>query len=181
MNLTRDLFIPAIDLNAVHRAYDPSFVADGYDLRRIDKSTIFALAFNPQETTSGFIDAPNDSTSVTSYQPELPQEIILESTNPIYEHMLEFCMAMPTGSSAVVPCLIVTPDKDGQAVKGHLWKDATISPGELNTVDGKLSFTMKLNGAKEIGTVTNENGTLTFTPDGEEVESTSVEGGTDVY
>lgn len=168
MNLTRDLYIPAIDLNAVHKAYDPSFVAEGSKFVRIDKSTVFALAFNPQENTQGFIDAPNDTTEVTSYQPELPQEIILDSENPIYADMIEFCMAMPTGSSAIVPCLVVIPDKDGAAVRGFLWEDATISPGELNTVDGKLSFTMKLNGIKETGTVTNENGVITFTADAEQ-------------
>lgn len=165
MNLTRDLFIPLVDANALQKAVDPSFTGTGYDWTRIDKSTIFELAFNPQEETSGYIDTANDTTYIKSYQPELPQEIILDNSNPLYKVMLPFCMKMPTGSSAEIPVLLVLPDMTtGAATEGHLWAKAVVSPGALNTTDGKLSFTLKLNGDKQLGTVTFAAGEATFKP-----------------
>lgn len=156
--LTRDLFIPLIDRNKL-----TGNTAEGYDWVRVDKSTVFALAFNPQEETFGYINAPNDTTEVTSYQPELPQEIVLDNENPLYAAMHDFCMSMPIGSNAEVPCLLVMPDNStGEATKGYLWEKASISPGELNSVDGKLTFTMKLNGQKKDGTVTASDGTFVF-------------------
>lgn len=156
--LTRDLFIPLIDRNKLTGAS-----AEGFDWVRVDKSTIFALAFNPQEETFSYINAPNDSTEVTSYQPELPQEIVLDSSNPLYVAMHDFAMKMPIGSAAEVPCLLVMPDAStGEATKGYLWEHAIISMQELNSVDGKLTFTMKLNGVKKDGTVTASDGTFVF-------------------
>lgn len=156
--LTRDLFIPLIDRNKL-----TGESAEGVDWVRVDKSTVFAFAFNPQEETFGYIDAPNDSTEVTSYQPELPQEIVLDNENPLYAAMHDFCMRMPVGSDAEVPCLLVMPDNEtGKATKGYLWEHAIISPQELNSVDGRLTFTMKLNGKKQDGTVTASDGTFVF-------------------
>jgi hypothetical protein len=156
--LTRDLFIPLIDRNKLTGA-----AAEGFDWVRVDKSTVFALAFNPQEETFSYIDAPNDATEISSYRPELPQEIVLDSGNPLYVAMHDFCMSMPIGSDAEVPCLLVMPDSStGEATKGYLWEHATISPTELNSVDGKLTFSMKLNGVKKNGTVTASGGTFVF-------------------
>ena len=157
--LTRDLYIPLIDRNKLTGTN-----AEGYDWVRVDKSTIFELSFNPQEETYGYIDTANDSTEVTSYQPELPQEITLDSDNPLYSAMFDFCMRFPIGSSANVPCLVVTPAADGTATRGFLWADAAISPQALNTVDGILTFTMKLNGNVTEGTVAASEGEFTFTP-----------------
>lgn len=157
--LTRDLFIPLIDRNRL-----TGNEAEGNDWVRVDKSTIFELSFNPQEETYGYIDAANDSTEVTSYQPELPQEIVLDSANPLYQAMFDFCMRFPVGSDANVPCLVVTPDEEGKAARGFLWEDAAISPQALNTVDGVLTFTMRLNGRVTEGTVTASDGTFAFVP-----------------
>lgn len=164
MNLTRDLYIPLLDGDTIRKAIGQEPVGEDYDWTRIDKSTIFALAFNPQEETYGFIDTANDTTYTKSYQPELPQEIILDNENPLYKIMHEFCLAMPTGQNAKVPMLLVTPSMEtGKPTEGRLWKECIVSPGELNTVDGKLSFTLKLNGEVTPGTVANEGGKFTFT------------------
>lgn len=172
-NLTRDLYIPLVDANAIRKAIGEEAVGTGNDWVRIDKSTIFALAFNPQEETQGYIDTANDTTYVKSYQPELPQEIILDNDNPLYKLMHPFCMKMPTGSSAEVPTLLVMPNMDtGEATVGYKWEKAIVSPGELNTVDGKLSFTLKLNGNIDNGTVAFDDGKATFT-DGTEVQTFS--------
>lgn len=153
-NLTRDKFIPYIDANAIKRFLKLE-ATEGYDWVRIDKSTIFDFAFNPQEETSGFIDSANDSSYVKSYQPNLPQEIILDSDNPLFELMYQFTMHFPTGSNAVVPALLATPNlATGMPTNGILWDEHIISPTDLNTVDGKLLWDMKLNGTPQHGTVT---------------------------
>lgn len=164
-NLTRNLFIPRVDANTIRKALGETVAEDaGFDWTRIDKSTIFDLAFNPQEETSGYIDEANDTTYVKSYQPELPQEIILDSSNPLFKLMFPFCMAMPTGGDAVVPVLLQVPNLDtAQPTDAYLWESALVSPTDLNTVDGKLSFSLKLNGDAKKGTVTiADDGTVTF-------------------
>ena len=158
-NLTRNLFVPYVDANTMKRAIGETVEGEGYAWTQIDKSTIFALAFNPQEETLGYIDEANDTTYVKSYQPELPQEIILDNTNPLFAVMYPFCMAMPTGGDAEVPDMTT-----GDATEGTLWKKAIVSPTDLNTVDGKLTFTLKLNGGFERGTVAVTDGAVTFTP-----------------
>ena len=158
MKLTRNQFIPLLDRNKLTGS-----ATQGFDWVRVDKSTVFELSFNPQEETFGYIDAANDSTEVTSYQPELPQEIILDSDNPLFVAMFDFCMDMPLGSDAVVPCLLAMPDPSKPAeIKGYLWEEALVSPQALNSVDGKLTFNIKLNGEKKNGKVTASEGTYTF-------------------
>lgn len=167
-NLTRNLFIPYVDANTIRRAIGETVTGDGYDWVQIDKSTIFDLAFNPQEETSGYIDTANDTTYVKSYQPELPQEIILDNSNPLYKIMYPFCMAMPTGGDAVVPVLLRQPNMDtAQPTDATIWKEALVSPTDLNTVDGKLNFSLKLNGEFENGEASEDtDGKVTFTEGG---------------
>lgn len=157
-DLTRDLYIPLID---------STFGAEEgtYTWVRIDKSTIFELSFTPTEETVGYIDSANDSTYIKSYAPELPQEITLDNDNPLYKAMFEFCMRMPTGSDAEVPIMLVYPNLEtGKATDAKVWPKATISPQTLNTIDKKLTFTLKLNGTPIDGTVSNSAGTWTFSP-----------------
>lgn len=157
-NLTRDLWVPLID---------STFGAEPgtYTWVRIDKSTIFELSFNPSEETVGYIDSPNDSTYIKSYAPELPQEITLDSDNALFKVMVEFCLGMPTGSSADVPVMLVYPDPStGKATKALVWDEASISPQTINTVDGKLTFNLKLNGTAKKGTASESAGSWTFSP-----------------
>lgn len=177
-NLTRNLFIPFVDANTIRKALGEEAVGNDADYTQIDKSTIFDLAFNPQEETNGYIDEANDTTYVKSYQPELPQEIILDNSNPLFKIMFPFCMAMPTGGDAEAPVLLAMPDiATGEPTVGYLWEKAIISPTDLNTVDGKLNFSLKLNGDAKKGTVTITTGesgkTVTFTPTGEVVAQAS--------
>lgn len=161
-NLTRNLFIPYVDANTIKKAIGQE-AGEGYDWVQIDKSTIFDLAFNPQEETSGYIDTANDTTYVKSYQPELPQEIILDNSNSLFKIMYPFCMAMPTGGDAIVPVLLRQPNMDtAEPSDATIWEEALISPSNLNTVDGKLTFSLKLNGAFKAGTVTDTEGKVTF-------------------
>lgn len=157
-NLTRDLWVPLID---------STFGAEAgtYTWVRIDKSTIFDLAFNPTEETKGYINSANDSTYIKSYALELPQEIVLDSSNPLFKAVYEFCMNLPTGDDANVPIMLVTPNvSTGKATEARVWADAILSPTSINTVDGILSFSLKLNGSFQKGTASESAGTWTFTP-----------------
>ena len=156
MKLTRNLFVPLVDTSdTTTPAYKP-----------IDLSTIFELSFNPQEETYSYICYANDSTEVTSYAPELPQEIVLDNDNPIYLWAKAKMFAFPTGSACQVPVLLAMPnDTTAEVTDGILWSEAVLSPGTLNTVDGKLTFTLKLNGDHKKGTVEGiGTDTIRFTP-----------------
>lgn len=157
--LTRDKFIPLIDT---------TFAAESgtYELTRVDKSTIFELSYNPNEETVGYIDSPNDTTEVTGYSLELPQEIVLDNKNPLYSKMLpKIREAVRTGEPIKAPTAIVYPDMTtGEATDADMFDEATVSPQSLNTVDGKLSFTLKLNGTPKPGTVSYSVGKWTFSP-----------------
>lgn len=154
MKLTRNLFIPALDVSADHKG---QFVA-------IDKSTIFEFAFNPNTETYSFICNKNDSNEVTGYAPTMGQEIVLDNENPMYAYLHPRFMEMPTGSDCVIPCLLIEPDmKTGKPTVGRLWKEATVVPDNLNSVDGKLAFTINFNGDPVVGTVAIAAGKITFT------------------
>lgn len=158
--LTRDLFIPFIDTTFG--------AAPGvYEWTRVDKSTIFALAYNPQEETYGYIDSPNDTTRTNGYAPELPQEIVLDKDNPLYKKLFPWARnALKTGVATNAPIMLVYPDVEtGKATDADVWDEGTVSFSELNTVDGKLSFTLKLNGTLKAGTVSESDGTWTFSPE----------------
>lgn len=154
MKLTRNLYIPCLDTSGGSGTakYVP-----------IDLSTEFDFTWNANEETYSYIKDANDSKEVTGYAPTMEQEIALESTNAMYKFLLPKFMAMPTGSDLVVPCLLVMPDDTGKPTKGYLWKEATLTPNDLNTVDGKLVFNINFNGTATSGTCTVSGSSITFT------------------
>ena len=157
--LTRNLYVPLVDTN---KGATPGT----YHWVPIDKSTQFELSWNPNTEERSFICYKNDTTEVTGYAPELPQEIILDNENPLYKFMDEYLFSFPTGTAAMLPFLLVRPDLDsGAATHGLMWEQATVVGDTLNTVDGLLSFTVTLNGDPVEGTVSGL-GTekVTFTP-----------------
>ena len=161
MKLTRNLFVPMLDTDAMldTPTGTPKWVP-------IDLSTVFEFAFNPTTETYSYICYANDTNETTGYAPTMEQEIVLDNENPMYEAMYPFMMSMPTGSKCKVPCLLVEPDMDtGKPTRGRMWSEATISPDTVNTVDGKITFTINFNGDQAEGTVANNEGTVTFTPD----------------
>lgn len=144
--LTRDKFIPLIDISKITGGASPAW-------KPIDLSTVFELDYNPNTETYSYICYANDDTEITGYAPTMAQEIVLDSANPIYNAMLKFFRSMPVGSAAKVPICIVYPDADGKPTDGDLFKDGAIQPDNINTVDGKLNFTLNLNGAVTPATV----------------------------
>lgn len=128
--------------------------------KRIDKSTIFALNPNPQTETFDYICYETPVEVVDHYQPELPQEIALYEGNEMYDFVFGKFYDLPTGEDAVVPCLICFPGSDKKA-----WKidECTLVLGEMNTVDKKISFTLRFGGDITKGTYTITDGVPTFT------------------
>lgn len=156
---TRDLFVPFIDTTFGETAGTYTWVP-------VDLSTVFEFAFNPSTENYSYICYANDTTEVTGYAPTMDQEIVLDSSNPLYKAMREWMMSFPTGSKAKVPLMVVMPDmKTDKPTEGYMWADGSISPGSINTVDGKLTFTLNFNGDVTEGTVSGVGtDTVTFTP-----------------
>lgn len=148
--LTRNLFVPLIDTLKGASASEGT-----YKWVPIDLSRQCELSYNANTETKSYICYKNDTNEVTGYAPELPQEIALESTNPLYKFMDEYLNSFPVGSAAKIPFLFVRPDTEtGEATKALMWKEATVVGDTLNTVDGILSFTISLNGDPVAGSVT---------------------------
>jgi hypothetical protein len=161
MKHTRNLYVPCLDIDVLSGANTGT-----PDWKPIDLSTVFELAMNPNEETYAYIKDANDYSEITGYAMNMSQEIVMESDNPIYANMRPFMMSMPTGSSAKVPVLVVMPDMSTNAATvGYMWADATVSPQTINSVDGKLTFNLNLNGTPKQGTVAGVGtSTITFTP-----------------
>ena len=149
--LTRDKFIPFLDT-----AKDSTFASNVW--KRIDYSTIFELTMNEQTEDMDYICFENAVTEVKSNKPELPQEIAIYEGNPIYDFMFGEFFNMPTGAQCKVPFLLCFGGTDKKAWRGM----ATITSKVLNTVDGKITFTIAMGGDIEKGTYTIEDGAPTF-------------------
>ena len=149
--LTRDKFIPFLDV-----LKDTTFATSSW--KRIDYSTIFELTMGEQEEDMDYICYPNAVTEINSNKPELPQEIACYQGNPIYDFLFEEFFNMPTGADVKVPFLMCFGGDDKKA-----WRCiATITSKVLNTVDGKITFSIKMGGDIEKGTYTISDGTPTF-------------------
>lgn len=151
--LTKDKFIPFLDTNKG---------SGTASYARIDKSTIFALNPNPQSESVDYICYASPVEEIDHYEPELPQEIALYEGNPMYDFIFGMFYDLPVGSAAKVPALLCFAGSDKKA---WLVPENVIQLGELNTPDGKLSFTLKLGGNIQKGTyaINAETGVPTFT------------------
>lgn len=168
--LTRDLYGPYIDLDKGANANDGK-----YRLGRVRKSTIFEFSANAQEDTSGYIDSPNDTTEVTSYQPQLPLETITESTDPIARFAQKYLFDFPLGADTQVPFILAYPlvDDETGAVSDTqcnviIWDEAVMSNLALNTVDQKFTWTEMLNGNPKRGVISKsalDSEEFTFAPE----------------
>ena len=153
--LTRNQFIPFLDVTK-----DTTFASSSW--KQIDYSTIFELTMNEQEEDMDYICFANAVTEINSNQPELPQEIACYEGNPIYDFMFTEFFDMPVGSDVKVPFLMCFGGTEKKA-----WRCvATLTSKVLNTVDGKITFSIKLGGDIEKGTYSITSGAPTFTKSG---------------
>lgn len=159
----RSMFVPLIEANVIKKLTGYGTVGTGDDWTRIDKSTVFDLAFNPNTETKSYIDNKNDINELTSYTPSMEQEIVIDGNNPLYALMYEFAMAFPVGSDAEIPTMLVMPSvRTKDVMDAFVWRKALVTLNNLNTVDKKISFTLNLNGDMERGTATVTDGKFTY-------------------
>lgn len=158
VKITKNKVIPFIDIS---KTVNTSNWAPTY--KRIDKSTIFDLAFNPQSESVDYISLESAVEEVSSYQVELNQEIALYRGNPIYDFVESMCVDLPIGDDLKVPFLLAWPPADDDSISGWQVKDCRLMLSNYNTVDGKITFTLSLGGDIEKGTITvSTDGTPTF-------------------
>lgn len=119
---------------------------------RIGKSTIFSLAVNANVVTNDYIEDEAPTDEITYYKPTLPQELAAYKGDPAFDAIYKMFYNLPTGAEAKRDVLIVfdgniastTPNAE-PTFNG--WQvNATIVLTEFNTVDGKITFTLNLNG-----------------------------------
>ncbi len=136
--------------------------------KRIEKSTIFDLSFNPQSTTEDYIAYETAIEEISGYQPELPQEIALYRGDPIYDYVENLVYDLQVGDALRVPVLLMFPPElgsDGKLtgeIKAWQIKDNRLLLSNMNTVEGKITFTLKLGGTYDRGTVTVSDGVPVF-------------------
>lgn len=147
--ITKNKVIPFIDVSktANSNSWAPTW-------KRIDKSTIFDLALNPQSESVDYISLESAVEEISSYQPELPQEIALYRGNPIYDFVESLVINLPIGDDLKVPFLLAWPPDAEDKIAGWQVKECRLLLGNYNSVDGKIIFTLKLGGTIEKGTVT---------------------------
>ena len=149
--LTKDQFIPFLDVDE-----DKTFTDNEWT--RIDLSTIFELAVNPQTESMDYICYKNAVEEVISNQPELPEEIALYEGNPMYDYIAEKLYNLPVGDDCKVPFLLCFGGTPARAWRGI----CTLVLDTLSSTDGKISFSMKMGGDIETGTYTISDGVPTF-------------------
>ncbi len=130
--------------------------------KRIDKSTIFDLTMNANETEMDYIAYETAITEIDKYKPEISQEIAMYRGNPIYDYMEGYFYNLPVGDSLRTPLLVCFPPDSTGSIKAWQVKDNRCVPTNFNPVDGKLSFNLKLGGDIEKGTATIKDGAPTF-------------------
>ena len=160
VKITKNQVIPFIDVSKTinSNTWTPSW-------KRIDKSTIFDLAFNAQEETTDYICYENAVTEMQQYQPELPQEIALYRGNPVYDFVEEMCRNLSIGADAVVPFLLCWPPDAENVINAWQTKETVLVLSNYQSVEGKITFTLRIGGNIQKGTVTiSTGGVPTFTP-----------------
>lgn len=158
VTLTKNLCIPFLATSGAGTQQSP------YVWAQIDKSTIFALNANPQSEDMDYICYETPVTVIDHYEPELPQEIVMNEGNPMYNFIFGLFYNLPVGTAAQVPLLICFPTKSTTASDRKAWQitNCTLELGEMNTVDKKITFTLKLGGDITKGYYTITSGTPSF-------------------
>lgn len=158
IKITKDKVAPFLDISGTLNSGDtwtPNWA-------RIDKSTIFDLSFNPQSETQDYIAYETAIEEISGYQPELPQEIALYRGNTIYDYIEELCYNLEVGDALRVPMLLLWPPQTDGTVKAWQVQECRLLLDNYNSVEGKISFTLKIGGNIERGTATVSDGKPVF-------------------
>lgn len=158
VKITKNKVIPFLDISGTANT-GASWVPVW---KRIDKSTIFDLAFNPQSTTEDYIAYETAIEEISGYQPELPQEIALYRGNAVYDYVESLCYNLEVGDALRIPFLLCWPPEDNGNIKAWQVKENRLLLSNYNSVEGKVTFTLKIGGDIERGTVTISEGVPVF-------------------
>ena len=138
------------------------------DWNRVAKSTIFDLAFNPQSTTEDYIAYETAIEEISGYQPEIQQEIAMYRGDPIYDFIENLVYDLQVGDALRIPTLLLFPPQlaENGKLEGEIrawqFKEARLLLSNFNTVEGKITFTIKLGGNIDRGTVAVADGIPVF-------------------
>ena len=158
VKITKNKVIPFLDISGTANT-GASWVPVW---KRIDKSTIFDLAFNPQSTTEDYIAYETAIEEISGYQPELPQEIALYRGNAVYDYVESLCYNLKVGDALRIPFLLCWAPEDNGTIKAWQVKENRLLLSNYNSVEGKVTFTLKIGGDIERGTVTISEGVPVF-------------------
>ena len=132
---------------------------------RIGKSTVFDLTLNAQTEENDFIEDEMKTTDITSYKPELSQELQANKGDPAFDYLYDMFYNLPTGEDVKKNLLIVFDGNNGteEAPKFNAWKTkSTLVLDHFDSVAEKIYFKLNINQI-ERGTCTVAAGVPTYT------------------
>ena len=132
---------------------------------RIGKSTIFDLVLNAQTEENDFIDSEMKTTDITSYKPELSQELQSNKGDAAFDYLYDMFFNLPTGEEVKKNLLIVFAGNDGteDAPKFKAWNTtSTLILDHFDSVAEKIYFKFSIIKINR-GTCTVKDGVPTFT------------------
>lgn len=164
MQAKRNMYVQLLDANGLYKRK-----AEGYDWVRIDKSTLGEISDSIQNETRSYIDSAADSIEITGHNITQPQEIILDTSNPMFQAIDTYYKHYYTGVDCVVAAAQCSPlyTKDGTIDKekwiGQVWDEATVMVTSLNYKGGVYSMTINYNGDPKSGyIIKGEDGKFKF-------------------
>lgn len=132
---------------------------------RIGKSTVFDLVLNAQTEENDFIEDEMATVDITSYKPELSQELQANKGDPAFDYLYSMFYNLPTGEDVKKNLLIVFDGNNGteEAPKFNAWKTkSTLVLDHFDSVAEKIYFKLNINQI-ERGTCTVAAGVPTYT------------------
>lgn len=132
---------------------------------RIGKSTVYDLTLNANVVTNDFIEDELPTDEVDYYKPEMSQELATYEGDKAFDYIWDMFYNLPVGTELNKTVLFVFPKNTGteEAPTFEAWQTvSTIVLTDFNSVDKKVSFTIKINKI-ERGTATVTDGTPSFT------------------
>ena len=87
---------------------------------RIGKSTVFDLVLNAETEENDFIDSEMKTTDITSYKPELSQELQSNKGDAAFDYLYDMFFNLPTGEDVKKDLLIVFDGNKGTDAGGCL-------------------------------------------------------------
>lgn len=137
---------------------------DVEDWKRVDRSTVWEIAFNPNTEDKEYITDDTPTTQLKNYKPSMPQELeTTKESGGIYDIMSKRAIELPVGEKAYAKYIIALPDVN-EAGKIYAWRvDTTEIFDNLNMVDKKIKWGINVRGNIEVGTVVPTDGKPVFT------------------